>query len=81
MDYKKTLSYFLHHKTQVGELCVIRDCGYDIGVVSIDYEDLWVRGVNPNLLDEEVKGDCWGTMPVVDARGIKTCVPVHYVDV
>ena len=81
MDYKKTLSYFLHHKTQVGELCVIRDCGYDIGVVSIDYEDLWVRGVNPNLFDEEVKGDCWGTMPVVDARGNKIEIPVHYVDV
>lgn len=81
MDYKETLSYFLHHKTQVGEICVIRDCGWDICVVCIDYEDLWVRGINPQLFDEKVKGNVWGTMVIVDARGNKIEIPVHYVDV
>lgn len=81
MDYKETLSYFLHHKTQVGEICVIRDYGWDVGIVSIDHEDLWVRGINPQLLDEKVKSDHWGKMSAIDAQGNRVYVPVHYVDI
>ena len=73
------LNDFLMYRTQVGELCVVRDAGWICACAYIDHEDLFA--VPERLAEREVKGDVWGTIDVVRELGQKASVPCHYVDV
>lgn len=46
-----TLRDFLLHKTSVGDIIVIREHGWQIGMTRIDNEDLYIFSLNPVLLD------------------------------
>lgn len=48
------LREFLLHNTDVGDVCYITDCGYSLARCVIDSEDLFIRGMNPQVLDREV---------------------------
>lgn len=74
-----TLYEFLRHKTQCYELCVIRDSGWIVSSCWIDDEDLF--RIPPKLADEEVKGDSWGYLHIVNENGAAIKVPCHYVDI
>lgn len=49
------LSEVLLHRTDVGDLVLIRDCGWQIGCTMIDHEDLFIHSLDNNLLHKEVK--------------------------
>lgn len=70
---------FLRHETNVNELCVIREDGYEVATCWIDYEDLFI--IPPRLVNKEVRGDCWGVLPIVTENNDKMRVPCHYIDV
>ena len=74
-----TLKEFLLKKTKVGELCIITDCGYKVGAVWIDHEDLWLGSMHHTLLLHEVKEDCWGSLIVTGKDGIHDVAPAHYI--
>lgn len=74
-----TLRDFLHNKTHVRELCVIRGEGWIVGTCWIDCEDLFA--IPHNLADKVVKGDKWGYLTIVDENNDCTKIPCHYVDV
>lgn len=46
-----TLRDFLLHETRVGDIVVIREHGWQIGMTRIDNEDLYIYSLNPVLLD------------------------------
>ena len=50
----KVKEYLLNH-TEIGDLVEFTDGGWRIGITYIDSEDLFIRSLNPNLLDAEVK--------------------------
>lgn len=50
-----TVREFCLHQTRVGELVVIRDCGYIKHEVWIDYEDIFV--LDKRYAKKEVKKD------------------------
>lgn len=70
---------FLYHKTQVAELCVICDSGWIVATCWIDSEDLF--RIPPDLQNEEVKGDKWGYLEIVNEKGEEIKVPCHYIDI
>lgn len=74
-----TLREFLRKKTEVKELCVIRDCGYIIASCWIDYEDLF--HIPPRLADKEITNDEWGCLTIVNKNNAELTIPCHYVDV
>ena len=74
-----TVREFCRHKTQALELCVIRDSGWIVHSVWIDYEDIFV--LSSKYENKEVIKDEWGTIPIVDKNGNKINVPCHYIDV
>lgn len=45
----------LLYETKVGDLVLIRDCGWQIGCTIIDHEDLFVRSLDNRMLNKEVK--------------------------
>ena len=49
-----TVKEFLLHRTKVGDVCVIADCGYDLVCAVIDHEDLFVGGIPKMYLDKTV---------------------------
>jgi hypothetical protein len=49
-----TLSEVLLHKTKVGDLVLIEDCGWQIGCTIIDHEDLFIRSLDENMLSRKV---------------------------
>lgn len=73
-----TVKEFCLKKTQVGELCVFRDCGYIIGSTWIDSEDLFT--MSDIIGDKEVKSDEWGVLAITTGHGDKIYVPCHYID-
>ena len=73
-----TIGEFCLKKTQVGELCVFRDCGYVVGATYIDHEDLF--SMNEKIHNTEMKFDEWGTLTVTTEHGDKAGVPCHYID-
>lgn len=75
----KTLKEFLLKKTNVRELCVIRESGWIVATCWIDYEDLFA--IHPKLVDKLVKGDEWGYLEVVNENNACIKIPCHYVDV
>lgn len=48
------LSEVLLHRTDVGDLVLIRDSGWQIGCTMIDHEDLFINSLDNNLLRKEV---------------------------
>lgn len=74
-----TVREFCRHKTQALELCIIRDSGWIVHSVWIDYEDIFV--LSNRYENKEVIKDEWGTIPIVDKNGNKIDVPCHYIDV
>lgn len=74
-----TVREFLLKRTEVKELCVIRDSGYIVMTAWIDYEDLFAT--HPNYDQREVKSDSWGTIPIRNHNGKAVNVDCHYIDV
>ena len=74
-----TVREFCRHKTQALELCIIRESGWIVHSVWIDYEDIFV--LSNQYENKEVIKDEWGTIPIVDKNGNKIDVPCHYIDV
>ena len=74
-----TVREFCRHKTQALELCIIRESGWIVHSVWIDYEDIFV--LSSKYENKEVIKDEWGTIPIVDKNGNKIDVPCHYIDV
>ena len=70
---------FLLNKTNVKELCVIRDSGWIVASCWIDYEDLFY--IPSRLVDKMVKKDEWGYLPIVNENNAEIKIPCHYVDV
>ena len=70
---------FLRNKTNVKELCVIRDSGWIVASCWIDYEDLFY--IPSRLVDKVVKKDEWGYIPIVNENNAEIKIPCHYVDV
>lgn len=74
-----TVREFCRHKTQALELCIIRESGWIVHSVWIDYEDIFV--LSNQYENKEVIKDEWGTILIVDKNGNKIDVPCHYIDV
>lgn len=70
---------FLRNKTNVKELCIIRDSGWIVASCWIDYEDLFY--IPSRLVDKMVKKDEWGYLPIVNENNAEIKIPCHYVDV
>lgn len=70
---------FLRNKTNVKELCVIRDSGWIVASCWIDYEDLFY--IPSRLVNKVVKKDEWGYLPIVNENNAEIKIPCHYVDV
>ena len=73
-----TVREFCLRKTQVGELCVIRDCGYIVATVWIDIEDLF--RMDTEVANMKVKSDEWGTLSITTEHGDRLQIPCHYID-
>ena len=75
------LSEFLKHKTEVKELCVIRQDGWIVATFWIDHEDLFMRYLDNKIGSEPVKKDEWGWLPIVNADNGNMEVRCHYIDI
>ena len=74
-----TVGEFCLHHTQVGELVVIRDCGYIRHCAWIDAEDIFM--LNSRVAQSEVKKDEWGELRITTEHGDRVKVPCHYIDI
>lgn len=74
-----SLKRFLWKKTNVHELCVIREHGYIVASCWIDHENLFC--IPPTLKDRKVKNDEWGYITIVNENNASIKIPCHYVDV
>lgn len=74
-----TVLDFCKHKTKATEICVIRERGWRVATVWIDYEDIFM--LPDKLIDKKVKSDEWGTIQICDMNNYKTEIPCHYIDV
>lgn len=75
-----TVQDFLLRKTDVGELCVIRDCGWIVAVAYVDPEDLSTCAINPRLLNRPVLQDKWDKLMVKTKDGYDDSVAAHFID-
>lgn len=75
-----TVLDFLLHKTQVGELCIIRDRGWISQAVYIDHEDLCVL-VTPQYSTRTVMADSFENMVFTRDDGYKQTMQVHMIDI
>ena len=73
------LREFLWTKTNVHELCVIREDGWIVATCWIDHEDLF--HIPSRLAKNEVKSDEWGYISIVNENNATIKIPCHYVDV
>lgn len=74
-----TVGDFCYNHTKVGELVIIRDQGYTVASVYIDYEDLYI--MHPSIGKRKVMQSEWGKIEITDKDGNQVATPVHYVDV
>lgn len=70
---------FLRHETNVYELCVICEDGYEVATCWIDHEDLFI--IPPRLANREIRRNYWGTLPIATESNNKVWVSCHYIDV
>lgn len=73
------LKEFLWKNTYAKELCVIRENGWIVASCWIDYEDLFY--IPSKLANEEVKGDKWDYLSIVNENNAEIQIPCHYIDV
>ena len=73
------LREFLLKKTNVKELCIIREDGYIVASCWIDCEDLFY--IPHKLADKVVKNDEWDYLSIVNENNAEIKIPCHYVDV
>lgn len=76
-----TLREFLRTKTNVKELCVIRESGWIVASFWIDYEDLFCGYLSNKLGDKNVKLDTWDYLPIVNGNNAEIKIPCHYIEV
>lgn len=76
-----TLREFLRTKTNVKELCVIRESGWIVASFWIDYEDLFCGYLDNKLGDKKVKLDSWDYLPIVNGNNAEIQIPCHYIEV
>lgn len=74
-----TVREFLLKKTDVRELCVVRDTGYIVMTAWIDCEDLFA--INDNIGGKTVKSDSWGTIRIRTHEGNVVEIDCHYIDI
>lgn len=74
-----TLREFLRKKTNVRELCIIRESGWIIASCWIDYEDLFA--IPQQLSQKTIKKDEWGYITIVNENNAEIKIPCHYIDV
>lgn len=53
------LNEFLLRHTNVGDIVVIRDAGWQIGCTRVDNEDLFIHSLNPTMLRRNVLNSCY----------------------
>ena len=76
-----TLIEFLRTKTNVKELCVIRESGWTVASFWIDYEDLFCGYLDNKLGNKKVKLDTWDYLPIVNGNNAEIKIPCHYIEV
>lgn len=76
-----TLREFLLTKTNVKELCVIRESGWIVASFWIDYEDLFCGYLDNKLGSKKVKLDSWDYLPIVNGNNAEIKIPCHYIEV
>lgn len=74
-----TLREFLRKKTNVRELCIIRESGWIVASCWIDYEDLFA--IPQQLSQKTIKKDEWGYITIVNENNAEIKIPCHYIDV
>ena len=78
---RMNLIQFLREKTDVCELCIIREDGWITAAVWIDNEDLCIGSLSSRLLEMPVKNDVWGTITIAGRKGSHHEIQCHYIDV
>lgn len=73
-----TVYEFCRNKTQAHQLCVIRDSGWIVETVWIDYEDLF--RMSKESQKAEVKKTEFGELPVETEHGDTVHIPCLYID-
>lgn len=76
-----TLREFLRTKTNVLELCVIRENGWVVATFWIDHEDLFCHYLDKRIGNKNVKLDCWDYLTIVNGNNASIKVPAHYIEV
>ncbi|MCQ2749362.1 MAG: hypothetical protein MJ246_05215 [Clostridia bacterium] len=74
-----TVRDFCLKNTQAHELVVIRDSGWIVASVWIDYEDIFL--IPERVKEKEIRQESWGTLNIVTKHGDEIEVPCHYLDV
>lgn len=74
-----TLREFLRKKTNVRELCIIRESGWIVASCWIDYEDLFA--IPQQLSQKTIKKDEWGYITIVNENNAEIKIPCHCIDV
>lgn len=54
MEEKITLREYLLHYTEVGDFIAFTEGGWQIGCTFIDHEDLFIKSLNPHMLEKPV---------------------------
>lgn len=70
---------FLKYKTNIKELCVIRNGGWIVATCWIDNEDLFLS--NQGLPNKVVQEDSWGTLLIANEHNDEVRIPCHYIDI
>ena len=81
MSKAMLLGDFLLNETKAKTLCLITENGYIISTVFIDYEDLFMRYVNPELLKKEVIGNKWDALPIVNRDDNSVLIPCLSIEI
>lgn len=81
MNKTMLLKDFLLKKTKAQTLCSITENGYIISTVYIDYEDLFMRYMNPELLKKEVKEIKWISLTIADSGGYLHLIPCLSIEI
>jgi len=74
-----TVYEFCRNKTQIHQLCVIRDSGWIVETVWIDSEDIF--RISDNSKKAEVKNTGFGVLPIMTEHGDRIYVPCLYIDI
>lgn len=69
----------LLRSTNVGELCVICECGWMVAVAYIDHEDLCSCSISPRLLEETMLYDEWRDFKTISNTGAEQTIKAHYI--